>query len=477
VPSFQTNPVTKERFMKWLSPAAFVVCLCAQVDPAWAEIPGDVTYTPMFTRSEVPLTAPVYFNEMPGRPGTYIVLEQAGGVSVILREGDKWAKKEFIKVSVGEGSEVGMLGFAFHPDFATNRKYYLNYNAPVSLATVIEERVADATFLKDAGQAPRRILKVDQPATNHKGGTLAFGPKDGFLYIGMGDGGNFMNAPDKGTLLGKILRIDVNAPDSFSVPADNPFVGQAGVRGEIWALGVRNPWKWSLDPLTGELWAGDVGGATKEEISLISKGENMGWPYWEGTACNEAMSACGIQGYRAPVLDMERAASQVIIGGVVYRGNVSSAYYGLYFFGDINFSNVWAVRQSGGKLVEYKKMKSPPNGMSSFGTDAAGNIYLAGYYDGLIHRMNSEGFGPVATRAVPGLHRHLRGLLRVRAGQAWSMGDKAGTMRLHGLDGSLAATLRADEKGSIPPLALPAGLYQAVRVGDSPASHRPILVQ
>lgn len=462
--------------MKWLSPATLIACLWAPAAVVWADIPGDVVYTPMFTRSEVPLASPVYFNEMPGRPGTYIVLEQAGSVSVILREGEKWAKKEFIKVAVAQGSEVGMLGFAFHPDFTTNRKYYLNYNAPGDLATIIEERVADATWLKDSGLSPRRILRVEQPATNHKGGTIAFGPKDGFLYVGMGDGGNFLNAPDKSTLLGKILRIDIDSPDSYRVPADNPFVGQAGTRGEIWALGVRNPWKWSLDPVTGELWAGDVGSAAREEISLIGKGENMGWPYFEGTECNEAMSTCGTQGYRPPVLDLARPASYVIIGGVVYRGNSASAYYGLYFFGDINNGSVWAVRQSGGNLVEYKKLKSPPNGMSSFGTDAAGNIYLAGYYDGLIHRMDGEHFGPVSTRALPGRHRHLHGLLRVQAGRSWSLGGEAGTVRLHGLHGKLVATLLADEKGLLPPLALSAGLYQAVGAGVPPGSRRPVLV-
>lgn len=453
--------------MKWLSPAVLAACLWLPSARTWAEIPGDVTFTPLFTRSEVPLNSPVYFNEMPGRPGTYVVLEQGGDVSVVLREDGKWTKKEFIKVSVGRGSETGMLGFAFHPEFAANRKYYLNYNAPGNLATVIEERVADAAFLKDSGLPPRLILRVEQPATNHKGGTIAFGPKDGFLYVGMGDGGSFLNAPDKTTLLGKILRIDVNAPDTYRIPADNPFVSQAGTRGEIWALGVRNPWKWSLDPVTGELWAGDVGSAVREEITMIGKGEDMGWPYWEGTVCNDALGSCGTQAYRPPVLDLERPASQVIIGGVVYRGNPSSAYYGIYFFGDINFSSVWAIRQNGGKLVEYKKMKSPPNGMSSFGTDAAGNIYLAGYYDGLIHRMDGEGFGPVGTRAVPGRHRFFRGLVRVQIGRPWSLGGKAGTVRLHGLEGSLAATLRADDRGMLPPISLPPGIYQAVSA-DNP---------
>jgi len=180
------------------------------------------------------------------------------------------------------------------------------------------------------------------------------------LYVGMGDGGINRNAQDKGTLLGRILRIDVNAPDSFSIPAGNPLTGQAGTRGEIWALGVRNPWKWSLDPVTAELWAGDVGTVVRVEICLIGKGENMGWPQWEGSVCDAFMGSCGDQGFRGPVLDLARPASFVIIGGMVYRGNPASAWCGLYFFGDINAGSVWALRRAGGTLVEYKKLKSPP---------------------------------------------------------------------------------------------------------------------
>lgn len=457
--------------------AFLAVVLTLAIAPSHAEIPGDVTYFPMFSRSEVPLTSPVYFNEVPGKPGTFLVLEQGGEASVVLREDGKWTKKEFLKVNSAKGSEVGLLGFAFHPLFATNRKYYLNWNDPSTMATRIEERTADATFLKDAGAAPRLILKVEQPATNHKGGTLAFGPKDGYLYVGMGDGGNNRTAQDKMSLLGKVLRLDVNAPDSFHVPVDNPFESEAGARGEIWALGMRNPWKWSLDPLTGELWAGDVGTAVREEISLIGKGENMGWPVYEGSNCDPFMGTCPGSGYRAPILDLSRPTSFVIIGGMVYRGNPASAWYGLYFFADINAGSLWALRQAEGKLVEYKKLKSPPNGLSSFGTDAAGNLYTVGYYDGLIHRLDSDQFGPASTRAVPGRDRFLRGLLRVRVGQPWSLGKGAGTVRVHRLDGSLAVTLGADAKGNLPPLDLPAGIYHASRALAPSGASTPILVQ
>lgn len=462
--------------MKAIPLPLLAACLATGLLPARADIPGDVTYSPLFSRSEVSLSSPVYCNEVPGKPGTFIVLEQGGEVSVILREDGKWAKREFLKVDAAEGSEVGLLGFAFHPLFATNRKYYLNYNDPATLATLIEERTADASLLKDAGAAPRRILRVEQPATNHKGGTLAFGPKDGYLYVGMGDGGNNRNAQDKSTLLGKILRLDINAPDTFRVPADNPFVGEAGTRGEIWALGLRNPWKWSLDPVTGELWAGDVGTAVREEISLVGKGENLGWPVYEGNNCDPYMGTCPGSGYRAPVLDLARPNAFVIIGGAVYRGNPASAWYGLYFFADINAGSLWVLRQADGKLVEYKKLKSPPNGVSSFGTDAAGNIYVVGYYDGLIHRLDSDRFGPASARAVPGRDRFLRGLLRVRAGQAWSLGSGAGTVRIHGLDGGLAATLRTDDRGWLPPLHLPAGIYRAGLAGSPSGTHRPLLV-
>jgi glucose/arabinose dehydrogenase len=466
------------------SAALFLVASLSALAPpsARADIPGDLAYTPLFAKSEVDLYSPVWFNGVPGMPGVFLALERVNGeVSVIRQEGGKWTKSLFVKVTTAQGGEMGLLGFAFHPDYRANGKYYLNYSPPGVMATRIEERTADATRLKDSGLPGRKILQVDQQAGNHKGGTLAFGPKDGYLYVGMGDGGwASRTAQDKADLLGKFLRLDINAPDSFRVPPDNPFVGQAGTRPEIWALGIRNPWKWSLDRLTGELWVGDVGEITREEISLVGRGENMGWNVWEGTHCVGGAAACATPGFRAPQADLPRGEAQIIIGGMVYRGDPASAYYGTYFFGDMHYGSVWALRPgASGAAPEVKKMKAPPEAMSAFGTDDAGNLYLVGWTRGIVYKVEGEHFGTAGVRSGPGREHRLRGLLRLEAGRSWSLGPgvRSAAVSLRGPDGRLAASLRADAQGRIQLAPVPPGLYWAAPEGPGASASRPVLVQ
>jgi glucose/arabinose dehydrogenase len=258
---------------------------------------------------------------------------------------------------------------------------------------VIEEHLADASLLRDGGKAPRTVLRIAQPYQNHKGGTLAFGPKDGYLYVPTGDGGATAAGQDRERRLGKILRVDVNAPDSFRVPADNPFVGQAGVRPEIWAWGLRNPWKWSFDALTGELWVGDVGEEQREEIDVAKAGDNLGWGWMEGTYCHEADQCTGA--LRPPLADFGRGQLTCIIGGYVYRGDPASPWYGTYFFADYGTHAVWGLRRGAdGKAGEIRKLLTLPTAPSSFGTDAAGNLYVVGYGNGLIYRLEADSADP-----------------------------------------------------------------------------------
>lgn len=355
---------------------------------------GGIRAVPLFDPAQVPLERPVWFGSVPGRSDAFIALEQfAGTVALIRPTAQGWGRSDFLKLEVKQEGEMGLLGIAFHPRFPENRKYYVNYvprdvAQDGSLTTVIEEREADATLLRDAGKPARTILRIAQPYQNHKSALPAFGPKDGYLYVPVADGGATVAGQDGSRLLGKILRIDVSAPDSFSIPADNPFRDRPGMRPEIWASGVRNPWRWSFDALTGEMWIGDVGEEQREEIDIAAAGDNLGWGAMEGGYCHAA--ACD-GGWKAPVMDFTRDKLTIVIGGYVYRGDTASPWYGTYFFADYASHSVWVLRRdAGGKASEARKLLSLPTAPSSFGTDAAGNLYVVGHGTGRIYRLEAD---------------------------------------------------------------------------------------
>ncbi len=346
---------------------------------------------------------PVWFGEIPGNPGAFLVAEQGNGPyadsariwALIPDRNGNYRKREFLALKVRKNMmEMGLLGFAFHPDYARNGKYYIDYVPPTRGkfdSVIVEERVAGASLLRDGGGIPRRILGIQKPKSNHNGGTLGF--KDGYLYVGTGDGGEEMHGLE--TLLGAILRIDVDHPAHgrpYSIPPDNPFAKNMprGVRGEIWAYGFRNPWKWSFDPLNGDLWVGDVGEVTAEEVDRVEKGDNMGWPVMEGKACfsyNSVKPACDKTGLTPPVIDLPRSKAQCIVGGYVYRGNPSSKFYGAYIFGDWQLQSIFALKRAHG-IWQLTQIASAPAEISSFGTDSQGNIYVVGHNNGVIYRLD-----------------------------------------------------------------------------------------
>jgi glucose/arabinose dehydrogenase len=345
---------------------------------------------------------PVYVGEFPNKPGYFMVVEQhAANLSLVYKKNSVWVKETFWNVSVNSGGEMGLLGFAFHPQFSTNRKFYVNYNpSSGGLATIIQERQADTSFKKDAGVS-REILRVTQPYTNHNGGTIHFGPKDGFLYIGMGDGGDANdpqgNGQNKNTLLGKMLRLDVEKKEGdkeYGIPAGNPFA-LGGGRGEVFAYGLRNPFQWSFDPLNGDLWAGDVGQDTQEEVDIITNGGNYGWDNAEGYNGNGP-------GITAPVYAYERDNGRCIIGGRVFRGNASSKYYGSYLVTDHESRNLWALKANGTGRATVTKLASPPGKVSHFGTDLAGNLYVTDYYGSGIYQLTGPDWNPAPTTVYPG---------------------------------------------------------------------------
>lgn len=353
---------------------------------------GGIRAVPVFDKARVPLANPVWFGALPGRKEAYIALEQYTGTVVLITRTDTgWGRSEFFKVAVRADGEMGLLGIAFHPRFAENRKYYLHYVPQGGdLATVIEEREADATLLKDSGKPGRLVIRIVQPPhPNHKSALPIFGPKDGYLYVPVADGGNTNAAQDRSQLLGKILRLDVDVPDSFRVPADNPFVGRQGIRPEIWALGVRNPWRWSFDAATGEMWIGDVGEDVREEIDVAHAGDNLGWGWMEGNSCHQTDSCHAA--FQPPLIDFTRDQLTVIIGGYVYRGDPASPWYGAYFFADHASHSLWSLRRGpDGKSADTKKLLTLPASPSSFGTDGAGNLYVAGYASGVIYRLEAD---------------------------------------------------------------------------------------
>lgn len=345
---------------------------------------------------------PVYFGEMAGAATqTFVILEQhIGQVTLLIKKDGKWTASAMLTKSVHQANEMGLMGIAFHPDFKNNKKYYINYDPPGTFFNIIEERMADETGLKDAGDSKSRILiKQSDKYDNHNGGTMAFGPKDGFLYIGMGDGGSGGdpdgNGQNKNVLLGKMLRIDVNRKDAgleYGIPSDNPFA-QGGGRGEIYAYGFRNPWKWSFDAFNGDLWMGDVGQDAAEEVDIVTKGGNFGWDSMEG------FNGTNSGGMILPIHTYAHASNNnCILGGVVYRGNPASPLYGTYFFADHGSKRVWNLKKNGSGQWAATQVATAGSGPTGFGTDSQGLVYLTVNNESApIYLLDSPDLGPSPT--------------------------------------------------------------------------------
>ncbi|MGH8887005.1 MAG: PQQ-dependent sugar dehydrogenase [Egibacteraceae bacterium] len=289
---------------------------------------------------------------------------------------------------VSTGSEQGLLGLAFSPD---GRHVYVNYTNRSGDTRIVE-------FAMDGGSADpasrRELLAVDQPYANHNGGNLVFGP-DGMLYVGLGDGGSGGdpqgNAQRLDTLLGKLLRLNPRPQGErpYGIPAGNPFVGRAGARPEIWAYGLRNPWRFSFDRQTGDLWIGDVGQNAWEEIDFVPSGsrggENYGWNHLEGTHPFQGSAPAGAV---APVHDYPlRDGNCAVTGGFVYRGSRIPALQGVYSYGDFCAGHILGLRRDGGRFV-HQNLDLTVDGLSSFGQDHDGELYAMSLSDGGLYRID-----------------------------------------------------------------------------------------
>ena len=337
------------------------------------------------------LSQPLYITAPPRDVSRIFVVEKTGRIRVF-----RWGAllpTPFLDIStlVSNGSEQGLLGLAFHPQFVDNGRFFINYTNTAGDTVIAEYRISANPDVADPSSA-RIVLQVAQPYSNHNGGHLAFGP-DGYLYIGLGDGGSGGdpqgNAQNPSRLLGKMLRIDVDAAQPYGIPPTNPFVGSSPPLDEIWALGLRNPWRYSFDRVTGDLYIADVGQNRYEEINFqpasSSGGENYGWNIVEGNGhCFPSGSSCNQAGLTQPIHEYDHSQGCSVTGGYVYRGCKMPDLRGTYFYADFCSGWVRTFRVVGGIATDHQDRTAEleSSGVSidqvaSFGEDARGELYIA----------------------------------------------------------------------------------------------------
>ena len=377
--------------------------------------------------------------------GLIFITEQKGVIHAFAADQPQQGSRVFLDITnqVNRGGEEGLLGLAFSPDYQDNGHFYVYYSATNPRRSVVSR------FSLDQGnpgiadpQSEVIIMEIEQPFINHNGGQLAFGP-DGYLYIGLGDGGGGdpqSNGQNIGTLLGSILRIDVDglsANGEYKIPGDNPFVDTAGARAEIWAYGLRNPWRFSFDKDTGLLWAGDVGRSMWEEIDIITKGANYGWNIMEGSECysqrvwspsslrtdnpasllmamaklvsgTASMAAiierakvilstvksmatgCDQSGLTLPLVDYDHTQGCSVTGGYVYRGDKIHSLQGYYIYGDYCSGNIWGLGYDGNVVTQNMLLTESGLSITSFGEDLSGNLYILSGNGGIYTLTETE---------------------------------------------------------------------------------------
>jgi glucose/arabinose dehydrogenase len=381
---------------KFLSLAAAMVALASLAPTASAQRPLGLEEVATGLRS------PLYATSPPGDLERVFIVEQGGRIK-ILRDGAVLPTL-FLDVTAltNNSGERGLLGLAFHPNYASNGWFYINYTN-TSGNTRVDRITVSATDPDVADPLTRvNILSQNQPFVNHNGGCLAFGP-DGYLYIGLGDGGSAGDPANRAQnplkLLGKMLRINVDQGLPYTIPADNPFVGDPGTLDEIWSLGLRNPWRYSFDALTGDMWIADVGQNLWEEIDFELAGDggrNYGWRLKEGDHCFNPSSNCDPGGLTDPIYEYGRGGTPfrcAITGGFVYRGERMATMQGRYFFADYCSGQVWSFRLLNGQafdLIDHSTEFGTINSINSFGLDGSGELYVVSQA-GKIYKMVPAG--------------------------------------------------------------------------------------
>lgn len=361
---------------------------------------GTALAAPKFTLTQVfsnfTFERPLDFQKAPKAfADSVFIVEQGGKIFRVKKDGSE--RLEVLNIAnliSRSGSERGLLGLAFHPRFARNGFFFVNYTRESDGATVISRFTFPAGSTVADPASEKIFLVVAQPFANHNGGGLAFG-FDKFLYIALGDGGSGgdpqNNAQNRQSLLGKILRIDVDKAEDgnqYAIPASNPYKGnKKGFLPEIFTYGMRNPFKISVDSKTGRIWAGDVGQGAFEEIDIIERGGNYGWKIIEGPVCYPSGESCAPRGFKKPVFSYPRSQGASVTGGYVYRGSAlrSLKGKGAYIYGDFISGNIWYLTLNNGKARNRLIAESGLN-VSSFGQDQRGEVYVVSY-DGRVFKI------------------------------------------------------------------------------------------
>ena len=358
--------------------------------PAGFPDPAEVTWRPVAGGLEKPISLA---NAGDGS-GRLFVVEQPGRIRII--QDGLLLPGAFLDITdrVGsEGFEQGLLGLAFHPQYAQNGYFFVNYTDLNGDTVIARFQVSAADPQQADSGSEKRLLFVDQPYRNHNGGQVAFGP-DGYLYLGLGDGGSAADPQGNGqslaALLGKILRLDVDGGDPYAIPADNPFASGGG-KPEIWAYGLRNPWRFAFDRLTGDLYVGDVGQNQWEEINFLPPGvagANFGWSFYEGTHPFRSDAVLAVQPV-APVAEYGHNQGCSVTGGVVYRGVLLPAWQGIYLYADYCSGTGWGLYRDGQGNWQSQQLFNGLGAVTAFGEDEAGEVYLLAH-GGEVFRLEAK---------------------------------------------------------------------------------------
>ncbi len=364
------------------------------------------------------LDAPVRVAAPNGDPRLFVV-ERTGRIRVFNQDGSPRGVFLDISDQISSLGEGGLLGLAFAPNFFNTGRFYINYTDLDGSTRVDRFRVIHTTPDQAVASSQENLLIIPQPAVYHNGGHLAFG-SDGMLYVGMGDGGNTATAQDGQSLLGKMLRLDVDQESGYSIPEDNPFV-EGGARPEIWAMGLRNPWGFSFDGETGDLYIADVGQNNLEEVDILPVdlpgGQNLGWPLMEGGDCYEPATGCNDGSLLLPEYTYTHGGDPYrcsISGGEVYRGRNLPSLQGRYLFSDYCSNQIWALRWSAQEgvvsVVDMSHAMTPPSGsfgsVVAFGHDGFGEMYIVDMSNGVVYRVESA-VSPVPEATVAALRQNV----------------------------------------------------------------------
>lgn len=392
--------------------------------PTGAATPRPVDLDRAF--SNLSFTRPIWFGAVQAPDGSFwlIVVEQGGRIYAFRNDDNVQVAGRHLVMDISAGNagpvsratdEEGLLGIAFDPAFAETGnthfgRFYVHYSAASPRRSVIARYTATFTGTDNAPVANpntfESILEVNQPFSNHNAGSLEFGA-DGYLYIAMGDGGSGGDPQGNGqnltTLLGSMLRIDPRNPpagETYAIPADNPFLGTPTAAPEAWAYGLRNPWRFSFDRNTGELWLGDVGQITREEVNIVRAGDNLGWDRWEGNSQHEGNEPAA--NFVPPVIDYPRGDGNIVVGGIVYRGVDVPSLSGAYVYGDHGSNTIWALVPDGDRSFSSNTVIQSLNNVVSFGEDENAELYAVSLNGGIFRVAEPVG-GPPPPPPFPDL--------------------------------------------------------------------------